>query len=99
MRENKEKKNHFSAFKSIEMLQERWRNGTFHEILEDWQWIFGYSKKYKGAILFYLLLGIISSSMGYGKQCGKQIFDRYCDGVSDGKAGHIDCGYFGKRCF
>lgn len=64
MRENKEKKNHFSAFKSIEMLQERWRNGTFHEILEDWQWIFGYSKKYKGAILFYLLLGIISSSMG-----------------------------------
>ena len=63
MRKKKEKRN-FSEFKSIEILVERWRNGTFHEILEDWQWIFSYSKRYKGAIFFYLLLGMISSSMG-----------------------------------
>ncbi len=75
MREKKEKKN-FSAFKSIEMLQERWHNDTFYEIFEDWKWIFSYSKRYKGAILFYLFLGIISSSMSMvSSVAGKYLID------------------------
>ena len=32
--------------------------------LDDWKWIFSYSLRYKGAILFYLLLGIFSTSLG-----------------------------------
>ena len=53
-----------SAFRSINTLIERWKEGTFGEIVDDWRWIFSYSKKYKGAILFYTLMGIISTSLG-----------------------------------
>ena len=53
-----------SAFGSLAVLRERWRNGTFGEILDDWKWIFTYTKKYKGAIIFYTLLGMFSTTMG-----------------------------------
>ena len=52
------------SFESLNILIQRWKDGTFYEILDDWKWIFGYSKKYKGAIIFYTLLGIFSTSMG-----------------------------------
>lgn len=53
-----------SAFRSLDTLIQRWKNGTFGEILDDWRWIFSYSRKYKGAILFYTFLGIASTSLG-----------------------------------
>ncbi|MBR2746532.1 MAG: ABC transporter ATP-binding protein [Erysipelotrichaceae bacterium] len=52
-----------SAFRSIATLINRWKDGTFKEIIDDWKWIFSYSRKYKGAIVFYTVLGIISSSL------------------------------------
>ena len=52
-----------AAFRSLDTLYKRWKEGTFGEILEDWKWIFSYSKRYKGAIVFYTLLGIVSSSL------------------------------------
>lgn len=60
---NKEKGNSLS-FESLEILMGKWKDGTFGEILDDWKWILSYSKKYKGAILFYTLLGIFSTSLG-----------------------------------
>lgn len=53
-----------SMFYSAAILLQRWKSGTFGEILADWRWILSYSKRYKGAILFYTLLGIASSSFG-----------------------------------
>lgn len=53
-----------SAFSSLSILRQRWKEGTFGEILDDWGWIFSYSKKYKGAIIFYTLLGITSTTLG-----------------------------------
>ena len=53
-----------SMFRSVCVLLRRWKDGTFGEILDDWRWILSYSKRYKGAILFYTLLGIASSSFG-----------------------------------
>lgn len=53
-----------SALGSLSVLVHRMKNGTFGEILNDWRWIFTYSKKYKGAIVFYTILGIFSTSMG-----------------------------------
>ena len=38
-------------------------DGTFSDIIDDWKWIFSYSVKYKGAIAFYLALGIFSSTL------------------------------------
>lgn len=59
-----EEKKQNSAFQSLDILFQRWKEGTFGEIIDDWRWIFSYSKKYKGAILFYTLLGIASTSFG-----------------------------------
>ena len=52
------------AFESLKILISRWKDGTFQEIIDDWKWIFSYSAKYKWAILFYLILGIVSTSLG-----------------------------------
>lgn len=70
------KQSYDSAFRSIDTLIRRWKDGTFGEIIEDWHWIFSYSKKYKGAILFYTLLGIASTSFGLaGSVAGKYLID------------------------
>ena len=62
-RESKKEKQILNS-QAIDTLVRRWKDGTFGEILDDWKWIFTYSAKYKGAILFYTLLGIFSSTMG-----------------------------------
>ena len=51
------------SFDSLETLVRRWKDGTFGEIIDDWKWILSYSARYKGAIAFYLLLGIFSTTM------------------------------------
>ena len=64
--ESKEKKDpNRIAFESLEILVEKWMDGSLTEILDDWKWIFSYSKKYKGAILFYTVLGIFNTSMSF----------------------------------
>ena len=40
------------------------KDGTIVEILDDWRWIFSYSRRYKGAIVFYTLIGILSTTLG-----------------------------------
>ena len=55
-----EKQPNSSTFQSLSVLISRWRDGTFREIIDDWKWIFTYSARYKGAIIFYTLLGIVS---------------------------------------
>lgn len=62
MEEEKDQKS--PSFESLDILIGRWKDGTFSEIIEDWKWIFSYSARYKGAIAFYTLLGIFSTSMG-----------------------------------
>ncbi|MDO5439891.1 MAG: ABC transporter ATP-binding protein, partial [Erysipelotrichaceae bacterium] len=59
--QNNNKEN--AAFQSLSILYNRWKEGTFNEIIDDWKWIFSYSKRYKGTIVFYTLLGIVSSSL------------------------------------
>ena len=64
------------AFESLNILVGRYKDGTFKEIIEDWKWIFTYSKKYKWAIVFYLLLGIFSTSLGIvSTVAGKYMID------------------------
>ena len=61
--ENKETQNS-KSFESLDILIRRWKDGTFGEIIDDWKWIFSYSARYKGVIAFYLILGIISTTLG-----------------------------------
>lgn len=49
---------------SLGKLIDRYRDGTLEEILDDWKWIFSYSRRYKGAIVFYTLVGVMSTSLG-----------------------------------
>ena len=63
MDENKNKQD-TATFASLETLIARWKDGTFQEIIDDWKWIFTYSARYKFAIVFYVFLGIFSTTMG-----------------------------------
>jgi ABC-type bacteriocin/lantibiotic exporter with double-glycine peptidase domain len=75
MEENNEKIKS-TSFESIDILIRRWREGTLKEIIDDWKWILTYSARYKGAITFYLILGIFNTSMGLvGSVAGKYLID------------------------
>ena len=61
-----------TSFESLDILLKRWREGTLKEIIDDWKWIFTYSMRYKGAIAFYLVLGLFNTSLGLvGSVVGK----------------------------
>ena len=76
MQEESKEKSKDASFESLRILSERWKNGTFSEIIDDWKWIFGYSARYKGAIVFYTILGILSTSLGLvGSVAGKYLSD------------------------
>ena len=61
--ENKETQSS-KSFESLDILIRRWKDGTFGEIIDDWKWIFTYSARYKKVIVFYLILGIFSTTLG-----------------------------------
>lgn len=61
---------------SLRILLSRYRDGSLGEVLEDWKWIFGFSARYKGAIVFYVLLGIVGTTMGLvSSVAGKYMID------------------------
>lgn len=75
MEDNNEKINS-TSFESIDILIRKWKEGTIKEILDDWKWIFSYSLRHKGAIAFYLILGIFSTTMGLiGSIASKYLID------------------------
>ena len=49
---------------ALQTLFDRTENGSIKEFIDDWKWIFGYSKKYKWAIALYTVVGILSSTFG-----------------------------------
>ena len=63
-------------FQSLHTLRQRWRDGSFGEILDDWRWIFTYTKRHKFAVVFYTLLGVLSTTMGLvASVAGKYLID------------------------
>ena len=71
-----EKQSNINGSESLRELRRRWKDGTFREILEDWKWIFTYSRRYKGAIAFYTILGILSTTLGLvGAVASKYVID------------------------
>ena len=74
MQHSEEEKRAF--FQSLHTLRQRKKEGTFREILEDWRWIFTYSKRHKAAVIFYTLLGIFSTSFALvASVAGKYVID------------------------
>ena len=64
MDESKGKDTGRIAFESLEILVKKWMDGSLTEILDDWKWILSYSKKYKWAIVYSTVMGLLSSTMG-----------------------------------
>ena len=58
--------NKFLKSSALQTFIQKMNDGTFEEFIEDWKWIFSYSRRYKGAIIFYTLLGIFSATLGLG---------------------------------
>ena len=50
-------------FNSVHQLHAKVKDGTFREILDDWKWIFTYTKRHRGAVILYTVLGLVSSTM------------------------------------
>ena len=58
--------NRFLKSRFVQYMVNRSGEGTFQEFIDDWRWIFSYSRKYRRIILLYLVLGILSSTLGLG---------------------------------
>ena len=51
---------------SLQILMDKWYDGTFREFFDDWKWIFSFSRKYKWVIVFYTVLGMLGSTLSLG---------------------------------
>ena len=63
-------------FHSMHTLRQRWKDGSFGEILDDWRWIFTYTRRHRAAVVFYTVLGILSTTLGLvASVAGKYLID------------------------
>ncbi|MBO4848187.1 MAG: ABC transporter ATP-binding protein [Clostridia bacterium] len=76
METNDKSRNDRAFFKSLRILRDRKKEGGLREILDDWRWIFTYTKRHKFAVLFYTVLGIFSTTFGLvASVAGKHLID------------------------
>ena len=72
MSENKDKKIKYTGINklfrndNVQILHDSMRDGTIKEFVDDWKWIFSYSKKYRWIVVFYVFVGILNSTMSIG---------------------------------
>jgi len=53
----------FLGSEALGTIISKLKDGSFQEIVDDWKWIFSYSKRYKWVIVYYTILGLIGSSL------------------------------------
>ena len=58
--------NRFLQSQFVQALADKLRDGSFGTFFDDWMWIFSYSRRYQKAILFYTIMGILSSTLSLG---------------------------------
>ena len=51
---------------AIQALLDKRSDGTFREFIDDWRWIFSFSKRYLGIIVLYTVIGILGSTLSLG---------------------------------
>ena len=63
-------------FGSLHTLRQRWKDGSFGEIIADWRWIFTYTRRHRAAVVFYTVLGILSTTTALvASVAGKYLID------------------------
>lgn len=50
----------------LQTLINKRHDGTFKEFIDDWKWIFGFSKRYRWVITLYTVIGIVGSTLSLG---------------------------------
>lgn len=62
--------------RAVQLVKNKMDDGTLSDFIDDWKWIFNFSRKYKWSIVFYTILGIASSSFGLASSVlGKYLVD------------------------
>lgn len=66
MKKDTSKKNNarFLSSESLGTLRSRVKDGSIREVIDDWKWIFSYSRKHRWAIAVFVILGVVTTSMG-----------------------------------
>lgn len=49
---------------ALKIMFDKFGDGTYTDFIDDWKWIFSYSSKYRWIIVFYTVMGLISSTLG-----------------------------------
>ena len=61
---------------SLQKLLDSRADGTFRTFRQDWRWIFSYSRKYRMAVLFYIVMGLVSATLSLAASvAGKYLID------------------------
>ncbi len=50
----------------VQTIIDKLSDGTFSEFIDDWKWIFSFSKRYRWIVIFYTFLGFFSSTLSLG---------------------------------
>ena len=69
MKEQKENFTGFNRFfqsRFLQALLNKREEGSIAEFIDDWKWILSYSRRHTKAIIFYTVLGILSSALSLG---------------------------------
>ncbi len=54
----------FLKIESIIYIKDKLKKGEFGEIMEDWKWIFSYSRRYTRQIVVFTLFGVMTTAFG-----------------------------------
>ena len=65
MKKDTSKKNNarFLSSESLGTLRSRVKDGSIREVMDDWKWIFSYSRKHRWAIAVFVRLGVVTTSI------------------------------------
>ena len=58
--------NRYLQSDAIQTIIEHVSDGTLSEFVDDWKWIFSFSRRYRWIVLLYTVVGIIGSSLSLG---------------------------------
>lgn len=51
---------------ALQKILDKINDGTIRTVFDDWKWIFTFTKRYKSFVIFYTILGILSSTLSLG---------------------------------
>ncbi|WP_343338779.1 Putative multidrug export ATP-binding/permease protein [Terrisporobacter petrolearius] len=65
------------------------KEGMLQEMLEETKWMYQYAKRYKAAILLYIILGVVGTAMGLGGSVASKYLIDAVTGVDKRNIGYI----------